>query len=413
MSEDFKALAEPVPGEVTRYHTRGGKRAWETPGAREGVLLQEQTSDDVTTGTGAGGWLNNLFSQSDPSDSSKPKTSTSVSAGNVVENKVPDANSRAGQFPTLSKPKSKPKPLPPLPPLPLAERNLNTQAARSNNNDDVNNNKKPLGCTIASPRDADDVDTRQRTLAFTGLPAAPTAGPLPTTTPTDIAVPVTLDRFDGTPRDTSRRKAKWQRRRGAERLRRHEEGDENVEEDEDEAAQWAGEVARLEAETDRILAEQRRKDMVRQQQLHQALQLPVPPSPARSHKSRSPVFEKLSFFTRGKKSNGASLSPASSTGASLGSSSFSTTICPTSSMGMSVGASPGGRRSNVKLDTGSNKPRHLPEPGGKGLAPQTDTPRGASNGVERVSLGEMCAKAHRAQNFWLTACSLFLSGAEL
>lgn len=68
--------------------------------------------------------------------------------------------------------------------------------------------------------------------------------------------------------------------------------------EEDEAAIHAAEVARLEAETDRILAEQKRKDIER---LHSQLL---------SHKPRSPLLEKLGFF-RGRRSN-ATLSPTPS-----------------------------------------------------------------------------------------------------
>lgn len=58
--------------------------------------------------------------------------------------------------------------------------------------------------------------------------------------------------------------------------------------DEQDAADWAQEVARLEAETDRILAEQRKRDVARFQ-----THLRTPPP-----KSKMLVFDKLNLFTR-------------------------------------------------------------------------------------------------------------------
>lgn len=68
--------------------------------------------------------------------------------------------------------------------------------------------------------------------------------------------------------------------------------------DREEAARWAGEVARLEAETDRILAEQKKRDLARLQ-----AQLAATPSPKPKPKPRRLILDKLSFLSRGSRSN--------------------------------------------------------------------------------------------------------------
>ncbi|KUI71724.1 hypothetical protein VM1G_07344 [Cytospora mali] len=83
--------------------------------------------------------------------------------------------------------------------------------------------------------------------------------------------------------------------------------------DEEEAARLAD---RLEAETDRILAEQKKLDIARlHQQLlanHPAVSLTTTPT-----KPKSPMLEKLNFFNRGRSSKAATLSPTSSTTTSV------------------------------------------------------------------------------------------------
>ncbi|KAK7741042.1 hypothetical protein SLS53_005107 [Cytospora paraplurivora] len=85
--------------------------------------------------------------------------------------------------------------------------------------------------------------------------------------------------------------------------------------DEEEAARLAD---RLEAETDRILAEQKKLDLARLHQQLLATQSGVPVSlGTTSIKARSPVLGKLNFFVRGRSSKAATLSPVSSTTASV------------------------------------------------------------------------------------------------
>lgn len=72
----------------------------------------------------------------------------------------------------------------------------------------------------------------------------------------------------------------------------------------------------LESETDRILAEQKKLDLARLHQQLVATQSTVSLSPS-SLKPKSPVLEKFNFFNRARNSKAATLSPTSSTTASV------------------------------------------------------------------------------------------------
>ncbi|QPG96826.1 hypothetical protein C2857_005334 [Epichloe festucae Fl1] len=125
--------------------------------------------------------------------------------------------------------------------------------------------------------------------------------------------------------------------------------------------QFAAEVARLEAETDRILAEQKKLDLARLQ-----AQLVTPPKPKRQ------ILEKLSFFSRGKRLTGTSSQP--STPSTVVSAIFSPTLSHYS------------RDSSLEEPlTPSNPSAKMAfiEPGGKGIVPQMDAPISAINGGER------------------------------
>jgi hypothetical protein len=127
----------------------------------------------------------------------------------------------------------------------------------------------------------------------------PLAVPVATALTVDTAVSATID-------------SKTRRREIEERLVREER--ERQLGEEVEAARWADEVARLEAETDRILAEQKKRDLARLQ-----AQLASQPAVAlqEGSKSKSPVLDKLSFLARGRRSQAATLSPTSSACASV------------------------------------------------------------------------------------------------
>lgn len=73
---------------------------------------------------------------------------------------------------------------------------------------------------------------------------------------------------------------------------------------------------KLESETDRILAEQKKLDLARLHQQLVATQSTVSLSPS-SLKPKSPVLEKFNFFNRARNSKAATLSPTSSTTASV------------------------------------------------------------------------------------------------
>jgi hypothetical protein len=132
-----------------------------------------------------------------------------------------------------------------------------------------------------------------------------------------------------------------------------------------ESAKWAEEVARLEAETDRILAEQKKLDLARLQA--QLAVVKTPPS-----KSKRLILGKLTFLSRSGKRSG----PASGSGSVPGSPS---TVAPTLfSLDLSRDTTPASSPSPERMN--------FIEMGGKGIVPQTDAPTSASNGGERVSL---------------------------
>lgn len=120
------------------------------------------------------------------------------------------------------------------------------------------------------------------------------------------------------------------------------------------------EAARQEAETDRILAEQKMRDLERLQ-----LQLANGREPAGRTKPRSPVIEKFVMLTRGRKSKDG-LSPGRS---------------PTSSSAGSVDYI----HSTMDLPEVPKIPTGI-EVGGKGIVPQTDAPMSAVNAGDRVSV---------------------------
>lgn len=132
----------------------------------------------------------------------------------------------------------------------------------------------------------------------------------------------------------------------------------------EQAAHWAAEVARLEAETDRILAEQRKRDLARRQRLELQLSAPLPPLPPPASSS---LKEKLSLLAKGRRAQKSTLSLRSAA---------SPSVSPSSSAGTSFDL----RR--IKSSEPGSMSRKFIEAGGRG---PTDAPRGASNGADRVS----------------------------
>ncbi|KAI0532834.1 hypothetical protein GGR58DRAFT_148412 [Xylaria digitata] len=111
--------------------------------------------------------------------------------------------------------------------------------------------------------------------------------------------------------------------------------------------------ASWDAERDRLLEEQKMKDLQRlEEELENSRR-----ARAHSHKFRSPVVDKFMFLAKGSKSN--KDVPASPT---------------------TTSAKPNTRRSNH--ESVRNPPAHI-EPGGKGIVPQTDAPTSAINAGDR------------------------------
>ena len=133
---------------------------------------------------------------------------------------------------------------------------------------------------------------------------------------------------------------------------------EELERQEQEAERLADTVARLEAENDRILVEQKKRDLAR---IHAQLPTPSPRFP------RLFVLDKLPFLYRSKRSN-AVISQAG-----------------TPSPGAPTIFSLDFSRSDSPEESSSPDKMSFIEQGGKGIVPGTDAPTSAINGGERVS----------------------------
>lgn len=127
--------------------------------------------------------------------------------------------------------------------------------------------------------------------------------------------------------------------------------------DDGEESRWAEEVARLEAETDRILAEQKKRDLAR---LHAQVATPPP-------KAKSIILERLTFFSRSVKKGYPRSQPGTPT--SITSTIFSLDFS---------------RAGSLETSPVPDKMSFI-EQGGGGIVPQTDAPTSAVNGGERVS----------------------------
>jgi len=261
-------------------------------------------------------------------------------------------------------------------PLPLAQRHVSSLIAR------------PLPCRSARYAPNDDVDH-----SWTLHPPAATApSSRPGRSPTSDAHPGDPDPVPSPPHclsatpiaDVQAAPATINPEDGTSEIA---ETDEN---EQAQAAHWAARVAELEAEIKHIRAEQRRaRDQARRDRLQLQLSaslppLPTPPSSVRSNsspKSRSPVLDKLSFLAKARRARVARCS----------------SISPTSSLGASL---------YCQSSTQEPMSRNFIEAGGRG---QTDAPRGASNGTERVS-GRPCGQMYLSVG--LTGVSVSLSGAK-
>ncbi|KAI8304189.1 hypothetical protein K4K59_012886 [Colletotrichum sp. SAR11_240] len=152
-------------------------------------------------------------------------------------------------------------------------------------------------------------------------------------------------------RDAEWEKHRQQQQQLQQQIEQEEEDDRRrKDQEQEEATRWAEEVARLEAETDRILAEQKRKDLARLQ----AQLAAVPDPPPR----RSPIVNKFAFFLRkSRKSDPATLTKSP----------------PTYFQPLSLDCRP----------VSVMDPTRFIQAGGGGIVPQTDAPITASNAGER------------------------------
>lgn len=134
-------------------------------------------------------------------------------------------------------------------------------------------------------------------------------------------------------------------------------------EEQEGAAKGNDEAARLEAETHRLLAEQKKKDLERLQvQLANSHQATV-----QAHKAKSPVIEKFAFLTKVRKHKN-DLSPG---------------LSPTTPSSATASISEFSQRT-ATIDSTKAMPTGI-EAGGRGIVPQTDAPASAINSGDRVS----------------------------
>ncbi|KAH7008305.1 hypothetical protein EDB80DRAFT_575282 [Ilyonectria destructans] len=129
--------------------------------------------------------------------------------------------------------------------------------------------------------------------------------------------------------------------------------------EEQEAERWAAEVARLEAETDRIIAEQKKRDAAR-------VRAKVTTPPPKLYKYL--IFDKLPFLSRGRRSNATN--------------SQNGTPSPKAPTVFSLEYSRASRASSLEDSLSSDEMSFI-EQGGRGIVPNHDAPTSASNGGER------------------------------
>ncbi|KAH8733578.1 hypothetical protein BGZ61DRAFT_162854 [Ilyonectria robusta] len=129
--------------------------------------------------------------------------------------------------------------------------------------------------------------------------------------------------------------------------------------EEQEAERWAAEVARLEAETDRIIAEQKKRDAAR---VRAKVNTPPPKL------SKYLIFDKLPFLSRGRRSNATN--------------SQNGTPSPKAPTVFSLEYNRASRASSLEDSLTSDEMSFI-EQGGRGIVPNHDAPTSASNGGER------------------------------
>ena len=340
MSTTTMTTALVVPPKLARYNSLRGRSVSEDRHRLGSKFLKEEEQRGI-----ASAFLQNVRNRSRSRSRSRSRT---VVPGN---GKIPIGN----VSPSLPDGFDSIPPVPPLPPLPQLPVEKKRAASRA-------------------PRAIDELEkssVRYETLRPSASPAPPPslrgtgAGPQPRVpVPTRAAIGdagVVVRSEAAIPqKDSDRRQFSFDQSR-----QRHQSEDEVTKpegKEEDEAARWADEVARLEAETDRILAEQRKKDLARlQKQLEVSS---AKPSIAAATKVKSPVFERFTFLIRSRRANAATLSPPSSTCDSID---FS-------------------RATSLEPNLLSKNSKNLDDSTVAAMAPNIDSPISASNNeTERVS----------------------------
>ncbi|KAJ0114927.1 hypothetical protein J7T55_004670 [Diaporthe amygdali] len=179
--------------------------------------------------------------------------------------------------------------VPPVPPLPLSQYQQSI----------ISRPTKPENITVPDSGTEVQCEEPDRLLSPRAAPSPPMPDPpsMATAITADVAV---CEGYDSERERWKREDDKWMAQER--RILSKEESDKLAD--------------KLEDETDRILAEQKKLDLVRLHQQLVATQSPVLLSPS-AFKPKSPVLEKFNFFNRARNSKAATLSPTSSTTASV------------------------------------------------------------------------------------------------
>ncbi|TLS27091.1 hypothetical protein PpBr36_05544 [Pyricularia pennisetigena] len=286
------------PGAMSRYRGLRGKSVSETRSMVESILGGDAGSDK-----GTGSPIKSAFG------SRYRKRAKTINASDVPE-AAPPLPSATKMINTLSDPAASVQPLgdkePSTPP-----RRLMSPQKKSSTTDLETASRLSESETLGDIHDQ-----------FPAVPTPTTEMPVATALTADTAVETASIKGDVPvkPRQTQERKLLQEIEK-----RRLEE--------EEEAALHADKEARLKAETDRILAEQKRKDIERKQSelrtgsSHGSESSSMQSSPMQP-KARSPLLAKF-FFRRGRRSDAVTLSPTSSTCTSVaGDSSRATSLEP-------------------------------------------------------------------------------------
>ena len=339
MSTTTMTTALAVPPKLSRYNSLRGRSVSEDRHRLGSKLLKGEEQRGI-----ASAFLQNVRNRSRSRSRSRSRT---VVPGN---GKIPIGS----VSPSLPDGLDSIPPVPPLPQLPVEKKRAASRAPRAIDELEKSSVRYETLRPSASPAPP------APSLRGTGAGPPPRV-PLPTRVAIGDAGVVVRSEAAIPQKDSDRRQFSFDQAR--QRHQSEEEVKKPEVKDEDEAARWADEVARLEAETDRILAEQRKKDLARlQKQLE--VSSAKPSIALAATKVKSPVFERFTFLIRSRRANAATLSPPSSTCDSID---FS-------------------RATSLEPNLFSKNFKNLDDSTVAAMAPNMDSPISASNNeTERVS----------------------------